>query len=246
MIAGVVPGELVLHGDETWQWLTTSPLFGITLTVAAYWLGRQVHHRFASPVFQPVLVAIVVIVLVLRTGDIAYADYLRGADYVGFWLGAATVALALPLHREWHLVRKAWAPIGVGVVVGAVVSICSAIVVTDLAGGTRELQLTMAPKAATTPVSLVLSAQIGGIPALTAVLTILAGITGAILGPWVLDRIGVRDLRARGIAMGSVTHGIGTARALQESRTEGAFSALCMGLTAVVTSVLVPLLVLVL
>lgn len=246
MIPALVPAELGLHADETWTWLTTSPLFGITLTVAAYWLGRVLHHRFGSPVFQPVLVAIVVIVLVLKIGDIAYADYLRGADYVGFWLGAATVALALPLHREWHLVRRAGWPILTGVLVGAVVSIGTAVLATDLAGGTRELQLTMAPKAATTPVSLVLSAQIGGIPALTAVLTILAGITGAILGPWVLDRIGVRDLRARGIAMGSVTHGIGTARALQESRTEGAFSALCMGLTALATSVLVPLLILVL
>ncbi len=246
LIPGMIPAELGLHGEETWQWLTTSPLFGIALTVAAYWLGRQVHDRFGSPVFQPVLVAIIAIVLVLEVGDIAYVDYLRGADYVGFWLGAATVALALPLHREWHLVRRAGWPILAGVLVGAVVSIVTAILVTDLAGGTRELQLTMAPKAATTPVSLVLSAQIGGIPALTAVLTILAGITGAILGPWVLDRIGVRDLRARGIAMGSVTHGIGTARALQESRTEGAFSALCMGLTAVATSLLVPLLVLVL
>ena len=232
------------HGQETWDWLTTSPLFGITLTLAAYALGRWLHHRTRSPLFQPVLVAMVVIVVVLKVGDISYADYLTGGSYVGFWLGPATVALALPLHHEWHLVRRAAIPVLTGVLAGTVVSICSAILVTDLAGGDRELQLTMAPKAATTPVSLALSAQIGGIPALTAALTIVAGITGAILGPWLLDRVGVRDPRARGIAMGSVTHGIGTARALAESRTEGAFSALCMGLAAVATSVLVPLLVL--
>ena len=233
-----------LHGQQTWDWLTASPLFGITLTLAGYALGRWLHQRTGSPVFQPVLVAIVVIVAVLKLGDVSYADYLEGGSYVGFWLGPATVALALPLHHEWHLVRRAAIPILTGVLAGTVVSICSAILVTDLAGGNRVLQLTMAPKAATTPVSLALSAQIGGIPALTAVLTILAGITGAILGPWVLDRIGVRDQRARGIAMGSVTHGIGTARALVVSRTEGAFSALCMGLAAVATSVLVPIIVL--
>lgn len=241
----MIPAFAGLRVEETWQWLTASPLFGIALTLAAYAAGRWLHQRLASPLFQPVLVAIVVIVVFLKVTGVSYADYLVGADYVGFWLGAATVALALPLHREWHLVRRAAVPILTGVLVGAVVSILAAVLVTDLAGGTRDLQLTMAPKAATTPVSLALSAQIGGIPALTAALTILAGITGAIFGPWVLDRIGVRDLRARGIAMGSVTHGIGTARALQESRTEGAFSALCMGLTAVATSVLVPLLVLV-
>jgi predicted murein hydrolase (TIGR00659 family) len=235
---------VTVHGQETWEWLTTSPLFGITLTLTAYAFGRWLHHRTGSPLFQPVLVAIVAIVLVLELGDVSYSDYLHGGSYIGFWLGPATVALALPLHHEWHLVRRAAVPVLTGVVAGTVVSICSAILVTDWAGGGRELQLTMAPKAATTPVSLALSTQIGGIPALTAVMTILAGITGAILGPWVLDRIGVRDLRARGIALGTVTHGIGTARALAESRTEGAFSALCMGLAAVATSVLVPILVL--
>ncbi len=237
---------LLLHGHETWTWLRSSPLFGITLTLATYALGRWLHERTGSPLVQPVLVAIVVIVVALKLWHISYADYLTGGSYVGFWLGPATVALALPLHHEWHLVRRAAIPIAVGVISGALVSITSAVLVTELAGGSRLLQLTMAPKAATTPVSLALSTQIGGIPALTAALTIIAGITGAILGPWVLDRIGVKDLRARGIAMGSVSHGIGTARALQESRTEGAFSALCMGLTAVTTSVLVPLLLLVL
>src|SRR5690606_10581938 len=138
-----------------------------------------------SPLFQPVLVAIVLIVAVLEIGRIEYGDYLAGGNYIGFWLGAATAALALPLHQEWHPVRSAAVPIVAGALAGGVVSISSAILITELAGGTRELQLTMAPKAATTPVSLALSAQIGGIPALTAALTIIAGITGAVLGPWV-------------------------------------------------------------
>jgi putative effector of murein hydrolase len=103
----------------------------------------------------------------------------------------------------------------------------------------------MAPKAATTPVSIAMSEQVGGIPALTAVLTILAGITGAVAGPWVLDRLRIRDPRARGIALGAVSHGIGTSRALLESRTEGAFSGLSMALTALATSALVPLVLLI-
>ena len=107
-------------------------------------------------------------------------------------------------------------------------------------------QLTMAPKAATTPVSIAVSDQIGGIPPLTAVLTILAGITGAVVGPWLLDRLRIRDPRARGLALGAASHGIGTARALRESSVEGAFSALAMGLTALATSVLVPVVLLVL
>lgn len=233
------------HGQETWDWLVASPLFGITLTLGAYGVGRWAHRRTGHVVFQPVVVAIAIVSTVLLLGDVDYDRYLTGGAYVGFWLGPATVALALPLHQEWHLVRRAAAPILAGVVVGATVSVFAAIWATELAGGSRDLQLTMAPKAATTPVSLVLSEQIGGIPALTAVVTILAGITGAILGPWLLDRLRVTDLRARGVALGTVGHGISTARALQESRTEGAFSALSMALSALATSALVPVLVLV-
>lgn len=234
------------HPQATWDWLTASPLFGLTLTLGAYAVGRWVHRRTGNVVLQPVLVAIVVAGAVLLVADVPYRDYLGGASFVAFWLGPATVALALPLHQEWQLVRRAAVPILTGVVAGAVVSICSAVLVTRVAGGSDDLQLTMAPKAATTPVSIALSDQIGGIPALTAVLTIIAGITGAVAGPWLLDRLRIRDPRARGIALGAVSHGIGTSRALQESRTEGAFSALSMALTAVATSLLVPLLLLVL
>ena len=234
------------HAHETWAWLTTSPLLGLTLTVGAYAVGRWAHRRTGNPVLQPVLVAIVLVAAVLLVADVSYDDYLAGGRYIGFWLGPATVALALPLHHEWHLVRRAAVPILTGVTAGAAVSVSSAILVTRIAGGDRTLQLTMAPKATTTPVSLALSAQIGGVPALTAVLTIIAGITGAVIGPWLLDRLRIHDPRARGIALGAASHGIGTSRALHESRVEGAFSALSMALTALATSVLVPLLLLVL
>ncbi|MBO9522881.1 MAG: LrgB family protein [Nocardioidaceae bacterium] len=238
----MTPLELGWHPHETWDWLVSSPLFGITITLAAYALGRWAHRRTGSPLLQPVVVAIAVIVAVLLVADIDYDQYLAGGSYIGFWLGPATVALALPLHHEWHLVRRAALPILTGVSAGALVSVLVAVGATKVGGGSRVLQLTMAPKAATTPVSIALSAQIGGIPALTAVLTILAGILGAVAGPWLLDRLGITDLRARGIALGTVSHGIGTSRALHESRTEGAFSALAMALSALATSVLVPLL----
>ena len=234
------------HPHETWHWLTTSPLLGLTLTLAGYAAGRWAHRRTGSPVLQPVLVAIVLVGAVLVLADVPYDAYLRGGSFIGFWLGPATVALALPLHQEWHLVRRAALPILTGVLAGTAVSVASAVLVTRITGGSRVLELTMAPKAATTPVSIAVSAQVGGIPALTAVLTIIAGITGAMAGPWALDRLRVRDLRARGIALGAVSHGIGTSRALHESRTEGAFSALSMALTALATSVLVPLVALLL
>lgn len=236
----------------TWQpaaageWLVTSPLFGLTATMAAYALGRWLHARTGNPLLQPVLVAIVVVSAVLLLADIDYADYLTGGVLIGFWLGPATVALALPLHHEWERIRTAALPVGVAVITGATAAIVTAIGVTAVTGGDRALQMTMAPKSATTPVSIAIAEQIGGIPALTAIVTIITGILGAMVGPWLLDRCGITDLRARGVALGSSAHGVGTSRALLESRTEGAFSAVAMGLTAVATSVLVPLVLLLL
>lgn len=232
-----------MRWQETADWLVASPLFGITITLLGYAAGRWAHRRTGSPLMQPVFVAIVLIGGLLLALDIDYAEYLEGASYVGFWLGPATVALALPLHRELVLVRRAALPLAVGLLAGTVVSIVSAVLLTRWTGGTEALELTLAPKSATSPVSIAISAEIGGIPALTAALTIIAGITAAMVGPWVLDRVGVRDVRARGIAMGTTSHGIGTARALQEGVTEGAFSALSMALAALATSALVPLLI---
>jgi predicted murein hydrolase (TIGR00659 family) len=238
---------MTLHSHETWDWLISSPLAGITLTLVAYKLGRLALVRTGgNPFAQPVLIAIVLISAVLLTFDISYDDYVGGASYISFWLGPATVALALPLHHEWERVRRSALPVLLGVLSGTVASVASGVLVTRLFGGSHQLQLTMAPKAATTPVSIAVSGQIGGIPNLTAVLTIIAGITGAVAGPWLLTRIGVRDERARGLALGAASHGIGTSRALHESRSEGAFSGLSMALTALATSLVVPVLLLIL
>lgn len=221
--------------------MSASPLFGIAVTLAAYWFSRWLFVRSGHhSVLQPVLVSIVVIGSFLELSGVSYDDYFTGARAIHFWLGPATVALALPLHHEWERIRRAAVPIGVGVVVGVLVSAFSAVLLTRWCGGGEVLQLTLAPKAATTPVSIAIATDVGGIPALTAVITVIAGITGAVAGPRVLDLARVRDPRARGLAIGAVSHGIGTARALHESRTEGAFSGLSMALTALGTSLLVP------
>jgi putative effector of murein hydrolase len=109
-------------------------------------------------------------------------------------------------------------------------------------GAEPQTVLSMAPKSVTTPIAMGVAEQVGGLPSLTAALVLMTGITGAVVGPWVLDKLKIRDERARGLAMGTASHGIGTARALAESETAGAFSGLAMGLNGVITALLVPLL----
>ncbi|HMY08816.1 MAG: LrgB family protein [Nocardioidaceae bacterium] len=232
-----------MNWAEALEWLRTSPLLGITLTVGAYAIGRWLYRRTRSQLAQPVLVAIILVALFLWAFDVDYADYLIGGSYVGFWLGPATVALAIPLHREWGHVRRHAIPVGLGVVIGALVSVVSAMLLVQWAGGGELIQRSMAPKAATTPVSIALAHTLHGQPALTAVVTIIAGITGAVAAPALLSVARVRNEVARGLAIGAASHGLGTARALQESRREGAFAALSMGLSALATSLIVPWLV---
>ena len=227
--------------------LVASPLFLLLLTLLAYRLGRWVYvatgeHALA----QPVLVAIVVVGAAITLLDVDYAAYRDGTELITFWLGPATVALAVPLHRQVRRLRGLVVPMLLAIPIGAVVSIGTAYALVLLLGGDEQLAITMAPKAATTPVSIALSDVAGGIPSLTAVLTILAGILGAVAGPKVLDLARIRDRRARGLALGSVSHGIGTSRALVEDETEGAFAGLAMGLTALATSIVLPLLLAVL
>lgn len=224
------------------SWLLESPLFFLVLTLLAYQVGRAVHARAGGhAIAQPVLVAVVLVGVTLLILDVDVADYLHGTELLTFWLGPATVALAVPLHRQASRLRSLVVPLLVAVPLGAVVSVGSAVLLARVLGGDELLERTLAPKAATTPVSIALSETNGGLPELTAALTIVAGILGAVAGPAVLTLLRIRARTARGIALGSVSHGIGTSRALAEDRTEGAFSGLAMGLTALATSLVLPL-----
>ena len=223
------------------RWVVEQPLTWLVATLLAYRVGVWLLDRTRLSVAQPVLVAVVLLGSALLLFDVDLGIYAEGTAVLTFLLGPATVALAVPLHRQLHRLRGFALPMLVALVLGVLVSVGSAVLLVQLLGGSEELARTMAPKATTTPVSLALSAEIGGIPALSAVLTITAGILGAVAGPWVLDRL--REPRARGVAIGGVSHGIGTARALAEDPVEGAFSGLSMGLTALLTSLLIPLVV---
>nr|WP_279536250.1 LrgB family protein [Nocardioides ochotonae] len=213
------------------------------LTLAAYRLGREVRDRTGGHALaQPALVAIITVALAITALGIDYTTYLDGTQVLVFLLGPATVALAVPLHRQLSRLRGFVLPLLVAIPVGVVVSVTTGVLLVRALGGGELLERTMAPKAATTPVSIALSESLGAIAPLTAVLAILIGIVGAVLGPAVLTLARVRERRARGLALGAVSHGIGTSRALAENETEGAFAGLSMGLTALATSLALPVL----
>lgn len=227
--------------------LARSPLALLAITLVGYQLGRWLQRRAdGHALVQPVLVAIVVAGGAITLLDVDYPDYRDATELIAFWLGPATVALAIPLHRQADRLRGFVVPLLVAVTVGAAVSIVSAVLVARALGASEALEKTLGAKAATTPVAIAVTDAVGGIPSLVAVLAITIGIVGAVAGPAALNLLRIRDRRARGLAVGAVSHGIGASRMLREDETEGAFAGLSMGLSALAISVLLPLLALVL
>jgi predicted murein hydrolase (TIGR00659 family) len=226
---------------ETLDYLRESPLTWIVVTLLAYQGGVRLRERTdGHPLAQPVLVAAGAVVVLLLVVGVDYETYWSGGSLIHALLGPATVALAVPLHQQAHHLREMLRPILVALPVGALVSIGSGMLLVRWLGGSESLELTIAPKSATTPVAIAVADSLGGVPAMVAVFTIVAGMLGAVAGPPLLDRLGVTDRRTRGLAMGAVSHGIGTSRSLHDDLTEGAFAGLAMGLTALATSLLAP------
>jgi predicted murein hydrolase (TIGR00659 family) len=229
---------------DIWVYLATSPLAHLTLTLAAYVLGDWLYRRFGRrPLLNPVLVAVLLLVALLTLTETRYPDYFEGAQFVHFLLGPATVALAVPLYLNFARLRELWLPLLAGLAVGALVAAGSAIAIAWALGASPQTLLALAPKSVTAPVAMGITEKLGGPASLTAILVVSTGILGAVLGPLTLNLLRVRDAATRGFALGIASHGIGTARAFQESEQAGAFAGLAMGLNTLASALLLPPLV---
>ncbi|QNB12766.1 LrgB family protein [Paraburkholderia bannensis] len=229
--------------DAIWVYLAASPLLGLTLTLVAYLIALNVYARAKhNPLANPVLIAVAIVVVALKITDTPYRTYFEGAQFVHFLLGPATVALALPLYRQWNKLRRTALPLIGGLVAGSLTAIVSAVGIAKLFGATHQTLASIAPKSATTPIAMAVADKVGGIPSLTAVLVISTGVFGAVTARWILNLLRVRETEVRGFAIGVASHGIGTARAFQVSEEMGAFAGLGMGLNGVFTAFVVPLL----
>ncbi len=229
---------------EIWVYLATSPLLWLVMTLAVYLAGQWLFQRSGGwALFNPVALAITLLVLLLLLTDTPYLTYFSGAQFIHFLLGPATVALAIPLYLNRDRVRRLLLPIIAGLLTGSLTAMLSAMGIAWLLNGSPRTLLSLAPKSVTTPVAMGIAEKIGGWPSLTAVLVILTGVVGAVAAPALLERLGIRDDAVKGLAIGVAAHGIGTARAFQISSLAGAFAGLAIGLNALLTTLLAPLIV---
>ncbi len=215
----------------------------LVLTLACYLGFRRLQASFKSPLLNPVLMSILVLVPLLLALDWSYDSYMLGGRWLHYLLEPAVVALAWPLYQQMGLIRAQWKLLLLSCTLGSVLAMAVTLVLAWLLGATPLMLSTLAPKAVTTPIAMDVASLLGGAPSLTAVLVILAGITGAVLGPAVLTLAGVTDAKARGLAMGATAHAVGTARMVEESDTAAAFSGLALILCGIITALLAPVLV---
>ncbi|WP_374657944.1 LrgB family protein [Inhella sp.] len=226
-----------------WVYLGASPLLWLLLTLAAYLAAVRVQQRLGgSPFANPVLLAVALLVAVLVGTGTPYPRYFEGAQFVHFLLGTATVALAVPLRLQWQKVRERLGSALLTLLAGNVVGALLVVGVLRVFDAPISLIATAAPRGVTAPVAMAVAQQLGGLPALTAVLVIASGVIGALIATPLLNALRIDDWPARGLAVGMAAHGIGTARAFQVNAVAGTFAGMAMACSTVITASLLPLL----
>lgn len=217
------------------------PLFGITLTISVFFLFLRLFRKSRTPLLNPLIFSIAAIIAFLILTGIPHSSYDKGASQLSFFMGPSIVALAVPLYRQYEKLKKNALPILLGISMGVLASIISGVLLSLLLGLTREQLVSIAPKGATSAVSMALSKNLGGDPAMTAIFVILAGLTGYIIGGGLLNLFKIKHPVARGISLGTGAHITGTMRAFEMGEVEGAMASLAIGLAGVITSVFFPL-----
>ena len=220
------------------QELINSQIFLLTLTVGVYLGAIQLRRKINFALLHPVFVSILVLIVFIRLTGIEYEHYMQQTQIIDFMLGLSVVALGYILHDQIYNIRGNVISIVMAILVGSAVGIVSVALIARWMGAEPAVVASLEPKSVTTAIALSVSANSGGIPALTSVVVIVVGVFGGIVGPWVLKKIGVESR----IAKGAAAHALGTARAMELGAVEGAISGLAIGLMGLATAVLVPIL----
>ncbi|CAK7027955.1 MULTISPECIES: LrgB family protein [Tissierella] len=217
-----------------------TPIFGFVISIIAFQIGLFINKKTKKAIFNPLIIAIGLIIILLAYFDIDYEVYNKGGSIITFFLGPATVVLAVPLYKQIERLKSSGVPVLVGIIVGCTTSIVSIFYLSKLFGLTGPVSISLIPKSVTAAISSEISAQIGGIPALTVAMTILTGIIGNVIGSYIFKVFRIHDEIAVGIAMGTAAHAVGTAKAIELGEVQGAMGSLGISVAGLITVFLAP------
>ncbi|EJQ48447.1 LrgB family protein [Bacillus mycoides] len=213
----------------------------IFITVVIYILATKLYKKFTFPFTLPVLTVTAIMICIFLTFGISHHEYKEnGGDLLSSFLSPAIVALAIPLFKERKILMKNLLSILIGVAIGIVALISVNVVIGKMLNIDKELILTTIPQLATMPIAVSLAEQIGGIPSMTASFVVVAGITGAIIGPTVLKLFRITSTIGKGVGMGCASHIIGVSRLVKEGEKEATIGSVTMIVTGILISIFVP------
>ncbi len=225
------------------EFLGSSAVWGVALTIGAFALGTLINRKTGKAWCNPLLLGTIFVILLLSLLEIPYPEYKASAAPLSYLLLPATVSLAIPLYEKWELLKDNAAAILAGILAGVLTSLCSIAALALLLKLDTAQAATLLPKSVTTAIGMDVAAALEGIPALAGAVIILTGITGNLTAQWLCRVLNITDPIAKGVAIGSASHAIGTAKALEMGQVEGAMSSLAVALAGVVTAFLAPVFV---
>lgn len=225
---------------ETVRSLFESEAFVLALTLGVYSFSVWLFKKTKFTLLHPLLTSILAIITILEVTGVKFETYDKGSSVISFLLGPSVVALGLTLYDQVTHIKGNLVSIITAITIGAVVGIVSVTWILHAMGANEMLVASLQPKSVTTPIAMGISEKFGGLPSLTAVIVVAVGIFGGIVGPFVLDKLGISSKIARGLALGAAAHGMGTARAMELGAIEGAISGLAIGLMGAITALIIP------
>ena len=215
-------------------------IFGVLISIIAFEIGLWLNKKTKSALVNPLIIAIVLVVVFLLVFNIDYEIYNKGGSIISFFLGPATVVLAVPLYKQIEKLKENAVPIIAGILVGSIVAILSVIYLGKLFKLDEVIILSLIPKSTTAAISMEISKEIGGIPALTMAATVIAGISGNIIGTSICKLFKIEYKTSIGLGLGTASHAVGTAKAMELGEIEGAMSSLSIGIAGLITVIIVP------
>lgn len=212
-----------------------SVFFGMIVSVATYGLGSLLHKKFKLAIFNPLLISVILVIVILAVSHIDYDVYYSGAKYLSYLLTPATVCLAVPLYEKLELLKNNWKAIFAGITAGVLASLCCILVMSLICRLSHEEYVTFLPKSITTTIGMGISEELGGYVTLTVAVIIITGVLGNMFAPAICRIFRIQEPIAKGIAIGTASHAVGTAKAIEMGEVEGAMSSLSIAVAGVLT-----------
>lgn len=224
--------------EEKMEIIKTNPMFWLAVSIAAFEIGRIINKKFKTPLLNPIITAIVIIIAFMKLTGFTAEDYASGGDIINMMLAPTTAALAYSIYKQIDVLKKYFVPVVVGCTAGAIASMASVYFLCHAFGLADELTAALIPKSVTTPIALEICNRFDGLQVVTIIAVMITGIFGAVAAPLLIKLFRIKHPVAAGTAIGACSHAVGTTKAITIGEIQGAMSGVAIGISGLISVVI--------